>query len=121
MWMAREQTWAVKPLSIVHIAWSFAFESHTEKWLWRISSLTITCIPSVLFVGFWLDTPIEPVQILGLPFALLAGIFYVFARFFFTDPTFCDSAFSSTRSIPDSALDHIHATHIVGARICVNS
>ncbi|KIM86379.1 hypothetical protein PILCRDRAFT_816316 [Piloderma croceum F 1598] len=32
------------------IAWSFEFESLTEKWLWRISSLTITCIPPVLFI-----------------------------------------------------------------------
>jgi hypothetical protein len=63
------------------IAWSFEFESHTEKWLWRISSLTITCIPPVLFVGFRFHSHIQSdVQILGFPFALLAGILYVLAR-----------------------------------------
>ena len=67
---------------VIHcIAWFFEFESCTVKWLWRISSLTITCIPLVLFVGFRFDTHIKPgVQALGFPFAFLVGILYVLAR-----------------------------------------
>jgi len=90
------------------IAWSFEFESHTEKWLWHISSLTITCIPPVLFVGFWFDTPIEQVQILGSPFALLAGIFYVFARIFLLVLPFV-----SLRSLPFGAYQTVRWTTFI--------
>lgn len=35
-------------------AWSFQFPSHTEQFLWRFSSLAITCVPVVLFVAAWI-------------------------------------------------------------------
>jgi hypothetical protein len=84
--MERHATFAASAIATlfgaIHcIAWSFEFESRTEKWLWRISSLTITCIPAVLFVGFRFDARIqEGLRNLGFPFALLCGIHYVFAR-----------------------------------------
>ncbi|KIM77491.1 hypothetical protein PILCRDRAFT_11937 [Piloderma croceum F 1598] len=91
------------------IAWSFEFESHTEKWLWRISSLTITCIPPVLFVGFRFDTRIQPeAQILGFPFALLAGILYVLARILLLVLPFV-----SLRSLPPGAYQTVHWTTFI--------
>ena len=33
------------------VAWSFQPPSHAEQLLWRISSLTITCIPALEFVS----------------------------------------------------------------------
>jgi hypothetical protein len=34
------------------IAWSFQFPTHGEQMLWRISSITITCAPSILWVSY---------------------------------------------------------------------
>ena len=38
------------------VAWSFQFPSHTEQLLWRIASLSITCVPTVLvFAGLGIE------------------------------------------------------------------
>lgn len=91
------------------IAWFFEFESHTEKWLWRISSLTITSIPLVLFVGFRFDTHIKTgVQTVGFPFALLAGILYILARMLLLVLPFV-----SLRSLPRGAYQTVRWTTLI--------
>jgi hypothetical protein len=91
------------------IAWFFKFESHTEKWLWRISSLTITSIPPVLFVGFRFDTHIQPgVQAIGFPFALLVGILYILARMLLLVLPFV-----SLRSLPLGAYQTVRWTTFI--------
>jgi hypothetical protein len=40
--------------AIHFIAWSYSFPSHTERLLWRSSSVIMVGIPSCVFVGSWL-------------------------------------------------------------------
>jgi hypothetical protein len=91
------------------ITWFFEFEDHIDKWLWRIASLTITCIPLVLFVGFRFHSHIQSeVRILGFPFALLAGILYVLARILLLVLPFV-----SLHSLPPGAYQIVHWTTLI--------
>jgi len=91
------------------IAWFFEFKSCTEKWLWHISSLTITFIPPVLFVGFRFDTHIQPgVQAIGFPFAFLVGILYILARMLLLV-----LPFMSLRSLPLEAYQTVRWTTFI--------
>jgi hypothetical protein len=91
------------------IAWSFEFESHTEKWLWCISSFTITCIPPVFFVGFRFDAHIQGMaRTIGFLFALLGGILYVLARILLLVLSFV-----SLHSLPPGAYQTVHWTTFI--------
>jgi hypothetical protein len=95
---------------VIHcIVWSFEFEYHIDKWLWRIASLTNTCIPPVLFVGFRFHSHIQSeVRILGFPFALLASILYVFAQILLLVLPFV-----FLHSVPPGAYQIVHWTTLI--------
>lgn len=91
------------------IAWPFAFESDTEKYIWRISSLTITCIPLILFVGFRFDSRVrEGARYFGFPFVLVGCILYVLARILLLVLPFI-----SLRSLPREAYQTVHWTTFI--------
>jgi hypothetical protein len=91
------------------IAWSFEFGSHTEKWLWCLSSLAITSIPLIFFIGFRFDTHLEEgVRYLSFPFILLGGILYVLARILSLLLPFV-----SLRSLPPEAYQTVRWTTFI--------
>jgi hypothetical protein len=91
------------------IAWFFEFESHAEKWLWRISSLTITCVPPVFFVGFRFDARVrEEARSLGFPLAVLCGVSYILARLLLLVLPFV-----SLRSLPPEAYHTVRWTTFI--------
>jgi hypothetical protein len=65
------------------VAWSFQPPSHAEQLLWRISSLTITCIPALEFVSMVINANPSAMWIKRLSWVtvVLALILYIIARF----------------------------------------
>ena len=100
------------------IAWSFQFPSHTEQLLWRISSLSITCLPMVAV--FWLpmfkrfdeekmpDWLITLTMLFGAIFTVGCTILYVLSRV-----ALLVIAFMSLRSLPPGAYKTVHWTTFI--------
>jgi hypothetical protein len=96
------------------IAWSFQFPSHTEKLLWRIASLSITCLPMVaVFLASGLkllpdwDEDLAPIMWL----IILVGssmILYVLSRV-----TLLVIALRSLWSLPPGAYETVHWTTFI--------
>ena len=69
------------------VAWSFQFPSHTERLLWRISSLVVTAAPVVEFVTTMSVQPTVNTALQDMAYwlfnriSLLTCIPYVLARF----------------------------------------
>ena len=104
------------------IGWSFAFPSHTEKWLWRTSSVAITCL-SLAFrplelTSDWLGNYqgnrvlMKWVTVFGFALSLvtilLSCIIYVLARV-----TLLILALTSLRSLPAEAYQTVHWTTFI--------
>jgi hypothetical protein len=66
------------------VAWSFQFPSHTEQLIWRISSLTITCVPPLELVcgviAAFTEDRSNWARNLFLAIIILAIIPYIIAR-----------------------------------------
>jgi hypothetical protein len=99
------------------VAWSFQFPSHAEQLLWRIASLSITCVPMVMvFLGLafrqvgtgWLllltHVLTIPVFIGGMGFPVL----YVLSRV-----ALLVIALMSLRSLPPGAYETVHWTTFI--------
>lgn len=99
--------------SIHCIAWSFKFPTYTEKLLWRISSLTITCLPVVtLVVGIVAalvstrvqeDTIFKP----GVPVRIFL-VTYIIGRL-----VLLLLPFMSLRSLPPEAYQSVQWTSLI--------
>jgi hypothetical protein len=105
-------------------AWSFQFQTHTELFLWRLSSLVVVIVPllAVLYIPvgwitgrdkaldmnpFWvlLILPLFILSMCGLTVGVLA---YILARLFLLI-----LAFTSLRNLPHDALQVIPWTSII--------
>jgi hypothetical protein len=67
------------------VAWPFQFPSYPEQWLWRASSLTITCVPLTLFLLAWKGKKLSlPPRMFWLPAIIYCagGYLYIYARIF---------------------------------------
>jgi hypothetical protein len=84
------------------IAWSFHFPSHTERLLWRISSIAITGIPLVYMGIGYIDDKYN-----NVPWRVLALllIFYVVVRV-----VLLVLSLSTLRSLPPSILQTVEWT-----------
>jgi hypothetical protein len=85
------------------VAWSFQFPSHTEQTLWRIASLSITCLPMVAgFEPLWIALVDE---VLGLSIQVGCSILYILSRV-----ALLVIALMSLRSLPPGAYETVHWT-----------
>jgi hypothetical protein len=94
------------------VAWSFTFLSHTEAFLWRLSSVAITAVP-VLLVGtvllaIRLDSRSELAENAILAFMPLSGLLYIAARL-----TTLVLAFINLSSLPPGAFQAVHWTTLL--------
>ena len=95
------------------IAWSYAFQSHLEEQLWRVSAVAIIAIPAALaviaVVGSWIDglfdmNPDTIINTLYVPLALI----YVAARIILIL-----ISFTSLRMLPATAYQTVQWTTLV--------
>jgi hypothetical protein len=101
------------------VAWSFTFSSHTEAFLWRLSSVAITAVPVLLFVtpvlfnlirslvdddSWWL---LLPVLVFFICLSL-SGPLYIAARL-----TTLVLAFINLSSLPPGAFQAVHWTTLL--------
>jgi len=62
------------------IAWAFAFPSHTEQLLWRISAMSVTTATLLIACALKFFSPLTSVQLVVVALIPLV-LLYVFARF----------------------------------------
>jgi hypothetical protein len=95
------------------VAWSFQFPSHTEQLLWRIASLSITCLPmGLLFATVGIALIEELDWSLGdVPDGLLTAIFLGFSiLYILSRVALLVIALMSLRSLPPGAYETVHWT-----------
>ena len=99
------------------IAWHFSFPTHVELFMWRVSSVAITVIPTLIPLMFSLG-----ISLLNMDFnttggiigfidgisILSAGILYIVAR-----AVTLVLAFTSLRELPPGAFDAVHWTTFI--------
>ena len=102
------------------VAWSFQFPSHTEQLLWRIASLSITCVPTVLvfavllveqfvtLVPFWLRIVLFFPMLVMYLLVFVSPVLYVLSRV-----ALLVIAFMSLRSLPPGAYETVHWTTFI--------
>jgi hypothetical protein len=96
------------------VAWSFPFLSHTEAFLWRLSSVAITAVPVLLVMAIALGVLMEVAAdefwgiLTGAAFMSLFGLSYVTARF-----TTVVLAFINLASLPPGAFQAVHWTTLL--------
>ncbi|KZP07623.1 hypothetical protein FIBSPDRAFT_841118 [Athelia psychrophila] len=91
------------------IAWSFAFPSHAEKLLWRISAIALVGVPAiyivfVVLIAMDVKSLAKPTLILstvGIPFYLLARVVLLVL------------AFTTLRGLSPDAYETIHWTTFI--------
>ncbi|KAF7972357.1 hypothetical protein HWV62_18140 [Athelia sp. TMB] len=73
---------AAMAFGAVHcIAWSYAFPSHTELLMWRVSSIAIAAVPAALLIGLALSRGIDDMGVLVLiGFSFVGAPVYICAR-----------------------------------------
>ena len=99
------------------IAWIFSFPTQAELLIWRISSITITAVPTYIFLMTSLTTWLDHMgfdtadnivgSIAGIP-VLPAGLLYILARIFTLA-----LALTSLRELPRGAFDTVHWTTFI--------
>ena len=96
------------------VAWSFPFLSHTEAFLWRLSSVAITAVPVLLLLVIALGILVtgradesSAILIMGA-FMSLFGLLYVAAR-----ATTVVLAFINLSSLPPGAFQAVHWTTLL--------
>ena len=95
------------------VAWSFQFPSHTEQLLWRIASLSITCVPMVILFTRLPGTQLDPLpdwlqNVLLVPGIIGSPLLYVLSRV-----ALLVIAFMSLRSLPPGAYETVHWTTFI--------
>ena len=96
------------------VAWSFPFLSHTEAFLWRLSSVAITAVPVLLVLALVLEVLVvvcadeSSAELIAVPFMLLFGLLYVAARL-----TTVVLAFINLSSLPPGAFQAVHWTTLL--------
>src|ERR1700722_16534501 len=91
------------------IGWSFAFPSHTERILWRVSSIIIVSAPTSLFLALFFGVAVN-----GLPDVLLTIFaFTLFFVYFIGRVTLLVLPFLSLRSLPPGAYQTVHWTTFI--------
>ena len=97
------------------VAWSFPFLSHTEAFLWRLSSVAITAVPVLLVLAIALGVLMAlagaddfSVTLTVTAFMSLFGLSYVTARF-----TTVVLAFINLSSLPPGAFQAVHWTTLL--------
>ncbi|KZP18188.1 hypothetical protein FIBSPDRAFT_1028312 [Athelia psychrophila] len=93
------------------IAWSYPFPSHTQRVLWRVCCIALTCTPVMSPMVKKLLTDVELSPVAKLLLLLLAGVFallYIFARL----ATMVIS-FTTLGSLPPSATDTVQWTRFI--------
>jgi hypothetical protein len=96
------------------VAWSFPFLSHTEAFLWRLSSVAITAVPVLLLLAIALGALVEACAdefwagLTATAFMSLFGLSYVTARF-----TTVVLAFINLSSLPPGAFQAVHWTTLL--------
>jgi len=97
------------------VAWSFEFPSHTEQLLWRISSLTITCVPAFELVSLVIGMYMEDGNInlnwaenLSIVIFTLVLIPYIIARF-----TLLVLPFMALQSLPPASYQTVQWTTFI--------
>jgi len=99
------------------IGWSFAFPSSTEKTLWRVASLSITCVP-VAYVPFGrfgvvIDEMLE-LDNYGLDeFCMNGTTITLFYLYMFSRLVLLVLPFLSLRSLPPAAFHVVHWTSFI--------
>jgi hypothetical protein len=97
------------------VAWSFPFVSHTEAFLWRLSSVAITAVPVLpilamalgVLVGYYFASESLGMITAG-GFMSLFGLLYVAARL-----TTLVLAFINLSSLPPGAFQAVHWTTLL--------
>jgi hypothetical protein len=94
------------------VAWSYAFPSHVEKLLWRLSALSIVAMPVVIVLGivvyqnfFFLDQTIWMVVLFA---GLFGALLYIPARILLLTLTF-----TTLRSLPLAAYQTVQWTTFI--------
>lgn len=98
------------------LAWSFHFPTHTEQLLWRISSLTITCVPPCVIGTVLLHSFVKKGRVsqylsdklLSMIIIISLPALYVLARL-----SLLVLAFMSLRSLPFEAYRTVHWTTFI--------
>jgi hypothetical protein len=95
------------------VAWSFQFPSHTEQLLWRIASLSITCLPmGLLFagVGVLLLKRLDEKLLTMLRWLLSVIVFGCSIIYILSRVALLVIALTSLRSLPPKAYETVHWT-----------
>ena len=85
------------------ITWHFSFLTHTELLIWQILSVTITAVPTYMFLIMSIGSDI--IEGIGAFLIFLAGILYILGWVFTLI-----LAFTSLRELPPGAFDTVHWT-----------
>ena len=99
------------------VAWSFQFPSHTEQLLWRIASLSITCVPMVIvFAALGIkpfDTSSDWLKMVLFPVLLVPGIIVSPFLYILSRVALLVIAFMSLWSLPPGAYETVHWTTFI--------
>ena len=87
------------------VAWSFQLPSHAEQLLWRIASLSITCLPTV---AVFLKFDQSDYGLLGIIIVIPSMVLYVLSRV-----ALLVIALTSLRSLPPGAYETVHWTTFI--------
>ena len=96
------------------VAWSFQFPSHTEQLLWRIASLSITCLPMAAWfagVGIALVEELDGKLSMVIGWLLIAIITVLFPiLYILSRVALLVIALMSLRSLPPGVYETVHWT-----------
>ena len=100
------------------VAWSFQFASHTEQLLWRIASLSITCLPMVVVFSAPMVDLVDEEKMPGWLFVLsgLSGIIIIFGStilYVLSRVALLVIALMSLRSLPPGPYETVHWTTFI--------
>ncbi|KAG1733317.1 hypothetical protein EDB19DRAFT_2026815 [Suillus lakei] len=90
------------------MAWFFAFPTHLEQVLWRMSAISITCTPCLGFLTAWLLPCLNTPDVADTTVDLLCAILYITAR-----AILLVLLFTTLRSLPPDAYKVLSWTMLV--------
>jgi len=97
------------------IAWSFQFPSLTERVLWRMSSVAITCLPAIILRTIFAlgSSPSDLIHRRLVWSAGMAGFFLCPGSNYVAGPGIDVYKVPPCWSVPNSQMDHLHTTCVV--------